>query len=348
METHTDTPSCADCGHPLSGPYCAQCGQSAADIRRPVRTLVTDFIGDTFVWDGRLWRTLKQLFLNPGELARRYTDGQRARWTPPIRLYLLVSLAFFATMSLGGVRVLAAQIQPTETVIRSQDAARIAERRMDLENANQNLQERGLQLDLCGVPPGPQEIMPDGTLRLSQDTGIIITLFQAGDSPEPRHLTSEDRRCMAALTEASGLHPIFTELEIAALSNPAGFEARTSAATGQALVLMVGFFALLNLILHPRTRVIEHVIYSLYFHAVFLPVVALALSAGQVLPSTPVSAALIAAIALIVILIQAWRGDRTFYRSSWYGAVLRLPILLTGYLSALGFTAMGLILLAVL
>ena len=348
METETTPPACADCGHPLDGPYCSQCGQSAADIRRPVRTLVTDFIGDTFVWDGRLWRTLKNLFANPGRLSRCYADGQRARWTPPIRLYLLVSLSFFAAMNVGGMRVLATQILPVDAVVRAQDAARIAERQADLALADERLAARGRPPNSCGVPPGPEEIMPDGALRLSRDTGIIITLFQSGDPPAPRHLTAEDRRCMAILTEAAGFLPIFTELEIAAISDPAGFEARTSAATGQALVLMVGFFALLNLMLHPRTRVIEHVIHSLYFHAAFLPVVALALGAGNVLPGAPVVPALVAVIAFAIILVQAWRADRVFYRSSWYGAALRLPVLLVGYVAALGLTAMGLILVAVL
>ncbi|WP_203293299.1 DUF3667 domain-containing protein [Maricaulis parjimensis] len=348
MGTETTPAACADCGHALDGPYCSQCGQSAADIRRPVRTLVTDFIGDTFVWDGRLWRTMKRLFINPGSLARHYADGQRARWTPPIRLYLLVSLVFFAAMSLGGIRVLAAQILPSDETIRAQDENRISERQAAVVVALGRLEDRGLTISPCGVPPGPQEIEPDGVLRLSHDTGIVITLFQGSEPPEPRRITQEDRRCLAAQNAASGLHPIFAELEIAALSDPAGFESRASAATGQALILMVGFLALLNLILHPRTRVIEHVIHSLYFHAAFLPVVALSLGVGQVTPGAPVSTVIIAAIAMIAVMIQVWRADRAFYRSSWYGAALRLPVVAVGYLAALGVTSMGLILLPVL
>ena len=34
--------ACANCGAPLSGDYCARCGQSREDIRRPALSLVTD------------------------------------------------------------------------------------------------------------------------------------------------------------------------------------------------------------------------------------------------------------------------------------------------------------------
>ena len=347
MGTQTDTPCCADCGHALTGPYCSQCGQSAVDIRRPVRTLVTDFIGDTFVWDGRLWRTLKTLFLNPGLLARRYADGQRARWTPPIRLYLLISLAFFAAMNLGGMRVVATQISPADTSVRAQDEAELAERRDVLDRFRPRLAEFDPPLTLCGVEPGPNEITPDGDLRLSQDPGIVFTLFQGGAPPEPRLITAEDRVCLAALMQRNGVPYVFAQLEAAALADPAGFEARASAAAGQALILMVALFALINLLLHPRTRIIEHVIHSLYFHAAFLPLVALALVVGQTVTGMT-AAILMAAATAMLVMIQVWRADRAFYRSSWYGAALRLPLVLVGYILALGIAALELILLPVL
>ena len=49
-------------------------------------------------------RTLRTLFGRPGELTRQYLAGRRQHYTPPLRLYLVVSLLFFLTMSWAASR----------------------------------------------------------------------------------------------------------------------------------------------------------------------------------------------------------------------------------------------------
>ena len=41
--------------------------------------------------EGALWRTLGLLLLRPGELTRRYLNGQRKHYILPLRLYLTTS-----------------------------------------------------------------------------------------------------------------------------------------------------------------------------------------------------------------------------------------------------------------
>lgn len=45
--------------------------------------------------DGRLWLTLWLLFARPGRLTVDYFQEQRARYLPPVRLYLVLSILFF-------------------------------------------------------------------------------------------------------------------------------------------------------------------------------------------------------------------------------------------------------------
>jgi hypothetical protein len=45
--------------------------------------------------DSRLWRTLAALMLKPGFLTREFIAGRRARYLPPLRLYLVLSVVFF-------------------------------------------------------------------------------------------------------------------------------------------------------------------------------------------------------------------------------------------------------------
>jgi len=339
---------CANCGAALDGPYCGQCGQSSTEIRRPILVLATDTIGDIFVWDGRFLSTLRALFSRPGSLARAYADGQRARWTPPIRLYLLVSLAFFAAMSLGGVRVIAVNATPTGDAIRSQDAAAIAERRDLIVTARATNADRLGMLD-CGVMPGPDEVNAQGQLVYAADTNLTITFMRRGETSEARLVDAATGACIADSLAAVGVPPLVRRLAVESVRDPAGFEARSGAAAAQAVILMVIALALLNLAVHPKRKLIEHVILSLYLHAVLLPGFAVTLLLTFTLGGqSTVAAIMIAVIAQLAQLFLFWISDRQFYGSSWWGALLRLPVLVIGYAVALVLAAAFLIVLPVL
>ena len=50
---------------------------------------------ETFEVDGRTANTIKALLIDPGGLTAEYLAGRRAKYTPPLRLYLAFSIAFF-------------------------------------------------------------------------------------------------------------------------------------------------------------------------------------------------------------------------------------------------------------
>jgi hypothetical protein len=91
---------CANCEAPLTGPYCAQCGQHAHESARSMGALLHDGWHSLTHLDGRLWHTLWLLLRRPGELSRQYMANRRARFLPPFRLYLIVSLMYFAMAGL--------------------------------------------------------------------------------------------------------------------------------------------------------------------------------------------------------------------------------------------------------
>ncbi|MBT8114499.1 MAG: DUF3667 domain-containing protein [Arenicella sp.] len=49
--------------------------------------------------DGRMFLTLKTLLLKPGMLSLEYRNGRRAKYTPPFRMYLVISILFFLLVS---------------------------------------------------------------------------------------------------------------------------------------------------------------------------------------------------------------------------------------------------------
>ena len=86
---------CPNCQTRFDGAYCGNCGQRNVDLERPIWSLVADVIKETFEVDGRTWLTVKTLFRHPGMLTSDFLAGRRRTYTPPLRLYLVTSIAFF-------------------------------------------------------------------------------------------------------------------------------------------------------------------------------------------------------------------------------------------------------------
>lgn len=92
---------CANCGSPLSGHYCGVCGQRNREIRRPVYSLLRELFHVLLDLDGRAYRTMGLLLTRPAFLSNVYVSGQRARYTPPLRLFIAVSILLFVVVTVG-------------------------------------------------------------------------------------------------------------------------------------------------------------------------------------------------------------------------------------------------------
>jgi hypothetical protein len=87
--------SCLNCGQPLAGAFCSNCGQRAAPPHPKVSELAGDAFAELSGWDGKFIDTFRLLLTKPGELTRRFIEGQRVRFIAPVRLYLTLSLVYF-------------------------------------------------------------------------------------------------------------------------------------------------------------------------------------------------------------------------------------------------------------
>jgi hypothetical protein len=87
--------ACLNCGTPLNGPFCSQCGQRDVPPYPSVRELVVDAFWELSGWDGRFASTLRTLVTKPGRLTVDFLEGRRARSISPLRLYLMASLVYF-------------------------------------------------------------------------------------------------------------------------------------------------------------------------------------------------------------------------------------------------------------
>jgi hypothetical protein len=95
------TENCLNCGEVLTGQHCSHCGQRAKVRVLSLWGLLRDVFGDLTNFDSRLWRTLLPLAFRPGVLTQDFLRGKRASYTPPFRMYLILSVAFFLIAQLG-------------------------------------------------------------------------------------------------------------------------------------------------------------------------------------------------------------------------------------------------------
>lgn len=96
--------ACANCGTVLQGAFCHGCGQTA-HLHRSLLHLVEELLHGVLHFDTKVWRTLPLLAWRPGELTRRYIDGQRARFVAPLALFLFSIFSMFFAMSLASAPV---------------------------------------------------------------------------------------------------------------------------------------------------------------------------------------------------------------------------------------------------
>lgn len=95
-------PICLNCGLDVPGRYCTSCGQENIEPRENFRSLLTHFFNDFTHFDGKFFRTIRELLCKPGKLSLAYINGKRASYLHPIRMYLFISFAFFLFIYVTG------------------------------------------------------------------------------------------------------------------------------------------------------------------------------------------------------------------------------------------------------
>lgn len=98
-----DSNICRNCGAALAGPFCHACGQKHAHLHKPFWELTEDFLHSVLHFDGRMWQTLRALFLKPGQLTLDWIDGRQMRHVPPIRLFIFTSLLLVLALAVSDV-----------------------------------------------------------------------------------------------------------------------------------------------------------------------------------------------------------------------------------------------------
>lgn len=127
---------CDNCAQPLQGAFCHHCGQEKKSYIRNLSGVLTEFFGEFSNWDSRLWRTLLPLWFWPGYLSKRYLNGHRVPYVPPLRLYLFTSVLTFLLFS--------SLFSNSVVINQPQDAQSVAQQQQVMAEVRQQLVEQGV------------------------------------------------------------------------------------------------------------------------------------------------------------------------------------------------------------
>ena len=129
--------ACLNCGTQLVGEHCHHCGQKA-HLHRTLSAFMHDIAHGAVHFDSKTWRTLPKLLFKPGELTRRYIDGERTRFVSPMALFLFSIFLMFAVFQIAGISAPTDLRGDTDTQLRELAGEQVER----LENRRDTLAER--------------------------------------------------------------------------------------------------------------------------------------------------------------------------------------------------------------
>lgn len=94
---------CINCSTEFSGNFCPQCGQRTGVNRITLREAWNDFWSRIYGFDGMFPRTLRDLTIRPGHVARKYMEGNRVLYYGPVGYCFLMVAVLLLLLDFMGL-----------------------------------------------------------------------------------------------------------------------------------------------------------------------------------------------------------------------------------------------------
>ena len=352
-----DHPDCLNCGSELRGQYCGHCGQRATSRLISLWELLRDGFGDLLDLDSRLWRTLLPLLARPGKLTLDYLQGRRARYMPPFRMYLVLSVVFFVIAFFDPQDDLSLLFEPEPpTTEEQQDAEEKREEAVD--EARQKIEELAAQGILS---PEDAEKALAGIDGNADEPGTSVTLYSSGEGDDGLDFEYDEETGECTVSGADGL-PEWLQRRLTQERLELTCE-RVFADDGKtlgdllldnipvALIVLLPFMALVLKGLYPLSRryFVEHLLFFVHFHAFFFLILTLQILFSRIgtmlfIPEPIVILTLVAAT--LYIPVYLYKAMRRVYGQGHLLTSTKFIMLTVAYFCGAMITMMGALLVA--
>lgn len=256
------SPNCLNCGARLRGQYCGTCGQRSRSRLISLWELVSDAFGDLLELDSRLWKTLIPLLIRPGRLTYDYLQGKRARFMPPFRMYLVLSLLFFVVAFFDPREELSLLFEPQPEPTPGEVQQQAEEAAAAQAEARETIDEQDLSGNLRVDDDGIRFTFDED--EVDAETDCNVTESDIEDLPQwlARRMTPERLQRICERTRLDDGKALIDGL----LDNiPA------------ALIILLPLMAFVLKALYPLSKryYVEHLLFFVHFHAFFFLILTL-------------------------------------------------------------------------
>ncbi len=316
---------CENCGAPLTGHYCGQCGQAAVDYRRSFRHVIADVLDSFLNWDSKFFATIALLILKPWRLTNEFLAGKRVRYVNPLRLYLLASILFFFAVNYGakGLKFEPGKLSPKdraelEADLKKGDLPPAAREKLEaLLRESSPAPTPSPSTNASAPPPiAPSPLPAAGTDKQRQEYGKIgqrpFVVFDQAKSTTPFERWIEGRA-----KEKMGEHGTKMGLFIATLFSNLPYM----------MLCCIPLFAFVLKILYVRRHIfyIDHLIYALHIHTFaytgIMLIVLATIGLNRVVPGAVAGWTI--AFLWIAFVVQIFLSIRRVYRQGWFISTLK-------------------------
>ena len=329
---------CLNCGTALSGQYCGSCGQRAASRLISIWELLRDAFGDLFELDSRLWRTLIQMMIRPGRLTRDYLEGRRARYMPPFRMYLVLSIVFFLVAFFDPREELSILFEPEAPVTEDgEETANDADEFRD--EVMRELAAEGIIAEVPGATDVADDAAEDDDEADTDDHGIEISV--GGDSNgkcDVDEIRDADlpQWLRARLTEDR--LKVMCDRIIA--DDGQAFLGKMLDNVPAALLVLLPLMALVLKLLYPLSKryYVEHLLFVVHYHAFVFLILTLQVlfrRLGMLFQVPEPAIDVVALAASLYVPVYLYKAQRRVYEQGRFFTILKFLILTFAYIGGL-------------
>ena len=352
-ELPTDESStCLNCGTRLRGQYCGSCGQRSRTRLISIWQLLQEAFGDLLELDSRLWRTVIPLLTRPGQLTKDYLEGRRARYMPPFRTYLVLSVMFFVVAFFDPHKDLSLFFEPepeptAEEIAETEAAAEAAaaEQKRREEAARKKIEA------LKAAKKLPDDAEDDFNVMIG-DNGISTSNGGLFDN-------CEDASIQADEDVPEWVQKRFSDermKQICERNKARGNENFADAILDNvpvALIVLLPLMALVLKLLYPLSRryFVEHLLFFVHFHAFFFLILMLQIIFARIVSwlslAGTISTIIIVATSFY-IPVYLYKAMRRVYAQGHMVTIVKYLMLLVAYVTGAFLTMLGVLLVALM
>jgi hypothetical protein len=372
-------PRCRNCGTPLTGKFCMECGQKNHTYVAPLWNVLHDFAATHFGFDTKFFHSIVPLLFRPGFLSREYCLGHEERYVKPFRLYLFTSIVFFFLAAIFWPQLGVNDGSGSDVhsklaggaVVHKQDpgltraAIDSAFRQIDaqpIDPARKAFAKSVLEEELTALnaPPAaskPKAVAANGTSQKAAPAAAPGTAATAphavigGVDIRTGDVDGDTIHVDTKLAGKSESENRFTQMFTAVRDHQDEFKKRFVQNLPKLMFVLMPLIALFLKLFYIGSKryLTEHFVFTLHCHAMVFVVLLLVMLAGSLshhfIWAEPLKSA--GTVAGWYIAVYLFLALRFFYKQGWFMTGLKFFMLFVSYSIAFGLTfAAGVVLTA--